>query len=182
MSMESLVNLVTFCSISVESAGSQKMPQRKVILSVWKVLVLRRFLDKMQQMSRQSWMKAFCSISVETVGSQKMHRWKLILLSLWKVRALRRFLDKMQQMSAGSWVKAFCSISVKSVVISVKVTLLCHCGMCGLSEDSMIKCKQMSMRSWVKAFWSISVETAGSQILSLWKVWVLRRFLDKRNK
>ena len=110
---------------------------------------------------------------------------------------LRRFLNKMQQMSAGSWVKAFCSISVKSAgfqkclnVISIKVIFLCQCGMCGLREDSLINCKQMSMRSLVKAFWSISVDTAGSQkmplrkviLLSLWKVWVLRRFLDKRNK
>ena len=95
-------------------------------------------------------------------------------MSLWNMRALRRFLDKMQQMSAGSWVKAFCSISVKSAgfqkclnVISIKVILLCHCGMCGLSVDSLINCKQMFMRSLVKAFWSISVETASSQILSL---------------
>ena len=116
--------------------------------------------------------------------------WGKWYLYLWKVLVLRRFLDKMQQMSAGSWVKAFCSMSVKSGVISIKVKLLCHCGMCGLSEDSLIKCKQMSMRSWVKAFWSISAETAGSQkmplrkviLLSLWKVWVLRRFFDKGNK
>ena len=59
--------------------------------------------------------------------------------------------------------------------------------MCGLSEDSFIKCKQMSIGRWVKAFCSISAETAGSEkmpwwkviLLSLWKVRVLRRFLDK---
>ena len=52
-----------FCSISAETAGSQKMPWWKVILlSLWKVRVLRRFLDKMQQMSVGSWVKAFCSI------------------------------------------------------------------------------------------------------------------------
>ena len=38
-----------FCSISAETAGSEKMPWWKVILlSLWKVRILRRFLDKMQ--------------------------------------------------------------------------------------------------------------------------------------
>ena len=98
MSLESLV--YAFCSISVETVGSQKMPQRKVILSLWKVRVIRRFLNKMQQMSLGSWVKA---VQFQwKLRALKMHRWKLILLSLWKVRALRRFLDKMQQMSAGS--------------------------------------------------------------------------------
>ena len=59
--------------------------------------------------------------------------------------------------------------------------------MCGLSEDSLLKCKQMSTGRWVKAFCSITVETAGSQkipwwkgiLICLWKVRVLGRFLDK---
>ena len=39
-----------FCSISVETAGSQKMHRWKVILLyLWKVRVLRIFFDKMQQ-------------------------------------------------------------------------------------------------------------------------------------
>ena len=42
--------------ISVETAGSPKMAQWKVVLlSLWKLRVLRRFLDKMQQMSAGSW-------------------------------------------------------------------------------------------------------------------------------
>ena len=59
------------------------MAQRKlVLLSLWKLRVLRRFLDEMQEMSAGSWVKAFCLISVETVGSQKMPPWKVILLCL----------------------------------------------------------------------------------------------------
>ena len=61
-----------FCSIPVETAGSQKCLSRKCYFYLWKVLVLRRFLDKMQQMSAGSWVKAFCSISVESAGSQKI--------------------------------------------------------------------------------------------------------------
>ena len=60
-----------FCSISVETAGSQKCLSWRCFY-LWKVLVLRRFLDKMQQMSAGSWVKAFCSISVESAGSQKI--------------------------------------------------------------------------------------------------------------
>ena len=134
---------------------------------------------------------------METVGSQKMPRCKGILLSLWKVRDLRRFLHKMQQMTAGSWVKAICSIFVNNagfqkmpLNIVIKVILF-HCGKCGLSEDSFMKCKQISMQNWVKDFCSISVETASSRekkclgvkwcfYVSLWKVRVLRRFLDKK--
>ena len=109
MSLEIWVKGV--CSITVETAGCQKMPQWKaILLSLWKVRVLRRFLDKLQQMSMGGWVKAFWKLS----ALKKMPWWKGILLSLWKVRVLRRFLDKMQQMSAGSWVKAFCSISVES--------------------------------------------------------------------
>ena len=71
MSMHSVVKV--FFSISVETAGSQKMPQWKVILLfLWKVRVDRRFLDKMEQMSVGSWVKAFCSISVESAGSHKI--------------------------------------------------------------------------------------------------------------
>ena len=55
--------------------------------------------------------------------------------------------------------------------------------MCGLSEDSLLKCKQMSMGSWVKAFWKLSALKKmpwwKGILLSLWKVRVLRRFLDK---
>ena len=62
-----------FCLISVKSAGSQKMPWWKVILpSLWKLQVLRRFLDKMQQVSAGSWVIAFCSISVKSAGFQKL--------------------------------------------------------------------------------------------------------------
>ena len=120
-------------------------------------------------MSMGSWVKAFWKLS----ALKKMPWWKGILLSLWKVRVLRRFLDKMQQVSAGSWVIAFYSISVKSAgcqklpeyyaIKMINDTSIYHCGMCGLSEDSLLKCKQMSMGSWVKAFCSISVESAGSQ-------------------
>ena len=62
-----------FCSISVETAGSQKMPQwKEILLFLWKVRVDRRFLDKMEQMSVGSWVKAFCSISVKSAGFRKM--------------------------------------------------------------------------------------------------------------
>ena len=55
--------------------------------------------------------------------------------------------------------------------------------MCGLSEDSLLKCKQMSMGSWVKAFWELwalkKMPWWKGILLSLWKVRVLRQFLDK---
>ena len=67
----------------VESAGSQKMPRWKVILlSLWKVQVLRRFLVKFQQLSMGSWVNASCLISGETAGSLKMRQWKVIFLSI----------------------------------------------------------------------------------------------------
>ena len=70
----------------VESAGSQKMPRWKVILlSLWKVWVLRRFLDKMQQASAGSWLIAFYSISVKSAGCQKLSEYyaiKMILQSI----------------------------------------------------------------------------------------------------
>ena len=66
-----------------ETAGSQKMPRWKVILlSLWKVRVLRRFLVKFQQLSMGSWVNASCLISGETAGSQKMCWWKVIFLSI----------------------------------------------------------------------------------------------------
>ena len=89
----------------------QEVGWKLSVLSMWKVRVLRKFRDKMQQRSLGSWVKALWWISVETAGSPKMAQWKVVLLSL---QVFRRFLDKMQQMSAGSWVKTFCSISVKS--------------------------------------------------------------------
>ena len=61
-----------FCSITVETAGSQKIPWWKgILICLWKVRVPGRFLDKMQQMSVGSWVKASCLNSVETAGSQK---------------------------------------------------------------------------------------------------------------
>ena len=77
----------TFYSIYVETAGCQIMLLTKVILiSLWKERVLKRFLDKMQQMSVGSQVKASCLISVESADSQKTHQWKVILLSLWKMQ------------------------------------------------------------------------------------------------
>ena len=77
---------VAFFLISVETAGSQKMPRWKVILlSLWKVWVLRRFLDKMQQASAGSWLIAFYSISVKSAGCQKLPEYyaiKMILQSI----------------------------------------------------------------------------------------------------
>ena len=61
-------------------------------VSLWKVWALRKFLDKLQQTSLGSWMKAFCSISVDTAGSWKcldvnkncvdMHKW----VPLWIIQ------------------------------------------------------------------------------------------------
>ena len=143
--------------------------------SLLKVWVHRRFLDKMQQMSTESWVKAFCSIcgicglsknasvegntsiSVESAGSQKIP-WQIATNVYGKLG--------------------------ESFLFNL-------CGKCGLSEDSFMKCKQISMQNWVKDFCSISVETASSRekkclggkwcfYVSLWKVQVLRRFLDKK--
>ena len=51
----------------------KKMPRWKVILlSLWKVRVSRRFHNKMQQVSVESWVIAFCSISVKSAGFQKL--------------------------------------------------------------------------------------------------------------
>ena len=88
--MQSVVK--AFFSISVETAGSQKMPQWKVILLfLWKVRVLIKFRDRMQQSVSGKFGKSFVmyicencglskngsaeigtSISVETAGSQKI--------------------------------------------------------------------------------------------------------------
>ena len=74
------------CSISVETAGSQKMPCWDVILlSLWKVRVLRRFLDKMQQVSAGSWLIAFCSISVKSAGFQTTPEYNAIKMILQSI-------------------------------------------------------------------------------------------------
>ena len=70
----------------MESVGSQKMPRWKVILlSLWKVWVLRRFLDKIQQVSAGSWVIAFCSISVKSAGFQKMPEYNAIKMILQSI-------------------------------------------------------------------------------------------------
>ena len=204
------------------------MPQWKaILLSLWKVRVLRRFLDKLQQMSMGSWVKAFCSISVESAGSQKIPSWnankflckigwKISVQSLWKLRALARknvFAESGASMyhcgkcgfSEDSLIKnatnyfgklgesflfnlcGNCGLSKNASVESD--TSMSHCGKCGFSEDSSIKCNKCLQ----KVGWKLSVqsvESAGCQkmpqgkaiLLSLWKVRVLRRFLDKMQK
>ena len=75
-----------FCSITVETAGCQKMPQWKaILLSLWKVRVLRRFLDKMQQVSAGSWVIAFCSISVKSAGFQTTPEYNAIKMILQSI-------------------------------------------------------------------------------------------------
>ena len=61
-------------------------------VSLWKMRALRKFLDKLQQISLGSLIKAFCSISVDTAGSWKcldvnkncvyMHKW----VPLWIIQ------------------------------------------------------------------------------------------------
>ena len=113
------------CLITVETAGSQKIPWWKgILICLWKVRVPGRFLDKMQQMSVGSWVKASCLNSVETAGSQKMPCWDVILLYLWKVLVLRRFLDKLNAISVcGKLGDSF---------------LLYFCEECGFSENAFI--------------------------------------------
>ena len=74
------------CLNSVETAGSQKLPCCDVILlSLWKVRVLRIFLDKMQQVSAGSWVIAFCSISVKSAGFPKMPEYNAIKMILQSI-------------------------------------------------------------------------------------------------
>ena len=175
MCVRSWVN--AFCSISVETVGSQKMPLRKVILlSLWKVRIPWYNTTNVSEKLVESFLFNLCgNCGLSKNGSVESNAfylcgkcgfsedslikynkclwdagWKLSVPSRWRVLAFRKCLNTMPL----KWCFYFC-------------------GKCGISEESLIKCKQMSMRGWVKAFCSISVETAGSQKMPWWKVILL---------
>ena len=64
---------------------SKNASEEMIFLSLWKVLVLRRFLDNVHQVSAGSWVIAFCSISVKSAGFQTTPEYNAIKMILQSI-------------------------------------------------------------------------------------------------
>ena len=171
-----------FCSISVESAGSQKIPPwnaNKFLCKIgWKISV--QSLWKLRALARKN--------ALAESGASMYHCGKCGFSEDSLIKNATNYFGKLGE----SFLFNLCGNCGLSKNASVESdTSMSHCGKCGFSEDSSIKCNKCLWEAgWklsVPSRWRVRAFRKCLNImplkwyfnLSLWKVRALRWFLDK---